>query len=280
MKSQFLTFFLFISLFASSQDKLIFNKKFTECEDKWVAFTSDSLGYHSFGFIYIDEQAGLTLDYSGSFKIDANGKIILEKKDIKCAMKYRLQPNSVKVSIVPESFYKDLQIEAVPEWLKFYKTNENSIERLYKWGYMYNGWNECQTALTFLEKAYKINPNFKDLKVELGFSYNCLSNFEKAIVILKSALVEAPTSAYIYKELLYAQIHNGQLEDAINTYDKIINEITDKTYNGENAFNILGEYFRQKNIEKFNQWIKKTSIDKDSRFIKYIEQMKYELNKK
>ncbi|WMW78703.1 tetratricopeptide repeat protein [Flavobacterium sp. 20NA77.7] len=280
MKSQFLTFFLFISLFASSQDKLIFNKKFTECEDKWVAFTSDSLGYHSFGFIYIDEQAGLTLDYSGSFKIDANGKIILEKKDIKGAMKYRLQPNSVKVSIVPESFYKDLQIEAVPEWLKFYKTNENSIERLYKWGYMYNGWNECQTALTFLEKAYKINPNFKDLKVELGFSYNCLSNFEKAIVILKSALVEAPTSAYIYKELLYAQIHNGQLEDAINTYDKIINEITDKTYNGENAFNILGEYFRQKNIEKFNQWIKKTSIDKDSRFIKYIEQMKYELNKK
>ena len=280
MKSQFLTFFLFISLFASSQDKLIFNKKFTECEDKWVAFTSDSLGYHSFGFIYIDEQAGLTLDYSGSFKIDANGKIILEKKDIKGAMKYRLQPNSVKVGIIPESFYKDLQIEAVPEWLKYYKTNENSIERLYKWGYMYNGWNECQTALTFLEKAYKINPNYKDLKVELGFSYNCLSNFEKAIVILKLAIKEDPSSAYINKELLYAQIHNGQLEDAINTYDKIINEITDKTYNGENAFNILGEYFRQKNIEKFNQWIKKTSIDKDSRFIKYIEQMKYELNKK
>lgn len=280
MKLQFLTYFLFISLFATSQDKLIFNKKFTECEDKWVAFTSDSLGYHNFGFIYIDEQAGLTLDYSGSFKIDVNGKIILEKKDIKGAMKYRLQPNSVKVSIIPESFYKDLQIEAVPEWLKFYKTNENSIERLYKWGYMYNGWNECQTALNFLEKAYKINPNFKNLKVELGFSYNCLSNFKKAIDILKSAVVEDPTSAYIHKELLYAQIHNGQLEDAITTYDKIINEITDKTYNGENAFNILGEYFRQKNIEKFNQWIKKTSIDKDSRFINYIEQMKNELIKK
>ncbi len=56
-------------------------------------------------------------------------------------------------------------------------------------------------------------------------------------------------------------------------------EVEDKTYNNENAFNILGEYFRQKNLEKFNEWIKKTEIDKDKRFGPYVEKLKNVLNK-
>ena len=75
-------------------------------------------------------------------------------------MKVRLQPNRTAIAEIPESKFKGLNIEKTPSWLASYKTDESSIERLYRWGYMYNGWSECEKALTFLEKADKINPNF------------------------------------------------------------------------------------------------------------------------
>lgn len=277
MKKLILFIVLFSTIYSVAQDKLNFNTKFTQSEDKWVAFPADSLGSHIFGFIYIDSEAGLTFDYSGSFKINSTGKFLLKKKEMEGSIKHRLQPNNVLVAIIPESHFAELEVSKFPEWLKYYKGDENTIERLYKWGYMYNGWGECAKALEFLEKANKINPDYKGLRVELGFSYNCLGQSQKAISILKAALKTEPKDAYIYKELLYSQIHNNQLDDAIKTYDKVVAEIADKTFNAENAYNILGEYFRQKNINKFNEWIKKTQIDTDKKFGSYVERLKKEL---
>lgn len=279
MKNILLTIFFLSTLNCFSQDKLIFNTKFVQSEDKWVAFEADSIGSHSFGFIYVDSQAGLTLDYAGTFKIDNNGKFIIKKKELDGSMKVRLQPNNRLVAIIPESHFSELGILKFPEWLKYYKENENSIERLYKWGFMYNGWGECAKALEFLEKANKINPDYKGLRVELGYSYNCLNQFEKAIIVLNEAIKYEPKDAYIYKELLYSQIHNNQLKEAIDTYEKVLKDVEDKIYNAENAYNILGEYFRQKNIVKFNEWITKTEIDKDKRFGPYVQKLKIALDK-
>ena len=279
MKNILLAIFFIATSNCFSQEKLIFNTKFTQSEDKWVAFEADSIGTHNFGFIYIDSQAGLTFDYAGSFKIDNNGKFIVEKQEREGSIKVRLEPNNRLVAIIPESHFAELELSKFPKWLKYYKEGENSIERLYKWGYMYNGWEECSKALEFLEKANKINPDYKGLRVELGFSYNCLNQYQKAIDILKQAILREPNDAYIYKELLYSQIHNNQLNDALVTYEKILNEVADKTYNAENAYNILGEYYRQKNLEKFNDWIVKTEIDKDKRFGPNVEKLKKQLYK-
>jgi len=280
MNKLFLIISFFTITYCVAQDKLNFNAKYTQSEDKWVAFKPDSIGSYNFGFIYIDSQAGLTFDYTGSFKINDNGKFLLKKKETEGSVKYRLEPNNTLVAFIPESHFAELEISKFPEWLKYYKEDENTIERLYKWGYMYNGWGECARALDFLEKAKKINPDYKGLRVELGFSYNCLEQFQNAIDILKVAVKLEPNDAYVYKELLYSQIHNNQLDDAIALYNKIVKEVTDKTYNSENAYNILGAYFRQKNLEKFTEWINKTQIDKDKQFGPYVEQMKKDLDKK
>ena len=68
------------------------------------------------------------------------------------------------VAFIPENKFQELKISAIPDWLKYYKSDTNSIERLYRWGYMYNGWDECAKALTYLEKAEKINPKFIEKK--------------------------------------------------------------------------------------------------------------------
>lgn len=66
---KFLLFVLFISTQAKGQTLLNFNKRFVESEDRWVAFCMDKDSTFSFGFIYIDEQAGLTCKHEGQFKI-------------------------------------------------------------------------------------------------------------------------------------------------------------------------------------------------------------------
>ena len=193
---QYLIFTFLISIFSYGQSNLVFDKKFVQSEDKWVAFPADSTGSYNFGFIYIDSQAGLTFDYTGSFKIDENGKFNLKKKEIEGSMKYRLEPNNVMVAFIPDTKYSELGINQIPDWLKFYKEDENTIDRQFKWGYMYNGWGECEKALEFLNKVYELNPKYEGLKVELAYSHNCLKNYDKAIDYIMESMREEPVTAY------------------------------------------------------------------------------------
>lgn len=275
-------YFLFIfSIFVSNicaQNSLKFEKRFVQSEDKWVAFAEDSLGAHSFGFIYIDAEAGLTLDYAGKFRIDKSGKYLKDKAEVEQSTKYRLQPNDVLVSIIPESKFNDLQIEKVPVWLKLYKKNHGTAAQLHRWGYLYNSWNECEKALEFLDKAMTMDPNFQGLAVELAFSYNCLGRYQNAIDALQLALKSSPKDAYTNKELIYAQLKSGKLEDAANTFRKTSN-IPDKTYFSENAYNILYSYYLEKDKKNFNKWWEESKdyISSNQQFLANAELMKKEL---
>tara|TARA_R110000850_G_scaffold214008_1_gene339979 strand:+ start:497 stop:1330 length:834 start_codon:yes stop_codon:yes gene_type:complete len=270
---QYLIFTFLISILSYGQSNLVFDKKFVQSEDKWVAFPADSTGSYNFGFIYIDSQAGLTFDYTGSFKIDENGKFNLKKKEIEGSMKYRLEPNNVMVAFIPDTKYSELEINQIPDWLKFYKEDENTIDRQFKWGYMYNGWGECKKALEFLNKVYELNPKYEGLKVELAYSHNCLKNYDKAIDYIMESMREEPVTAYLIKELIFSQSKNGDLQDAENTFNLFDSKIPDKSYRSENAYNILQGYYNNKDLKNFNRWLKESNIQADKRFQTYIEQM-------
>ncbi|MBF4465993.1 tetratricopeptide repeat protein [Flavobacterium sp. LC2016-12] len=279
MKKIFTLFVLLFVFNISAQNQLQFDKKFVQSEDKWVAFSADSTGAYPYGFIYIDPQAGLTFDYEGTFKIDPAGKFIPKRREIDGQMKYRLQPNNNLVAFISEARFEELHINKIPEWLKFYKEDEGTVKRLYNWGFMYNGWNECEKGLEYLEKAQKIDPEYKGLRVELAFSYNCLKQYQKAVDILKIALQKEPLDAYTNKELIYAETKNGNLQDAENVCRKVFKECTEKTYNSENAYNVLQAYYIKKDIEKFNRWFIEANsyLMNDQKIKPLAEQMKVEL---
>jgi hypothetical protein len=137
MKFIFL-FSTLLSLNTLAQTNIEFNKRFVECEDKWVAFSMGEDSSYTYGFIYIDAQAGLTFNREGKFKINSN--YLLEvTKNKEASIKVRLQPNNVKVAIIPSTMFKELQIEEYPDWLKFYKNDTATAKRLFNWGFMYNG---------------------------------------------------------------------------------------------------------------------------------------------
>lgn len=64
------------------------------------------------------------------------------------------------VAHIPENKFDELKITPIPDWLHFYKSDTSSVQRLFQWGYMYNGWSECAKALTYLERAKDNDPNF------------------------------------------------------------------------------------------------------------------------
>jgi hypothetical protein len=102
------------SMRIKAQTPLDFDKRFVECEDKWVAFQKDKDSLYAFGFIYIDGQAGLTLKNEGTFTISTTGQFVPKRLD-STNVKYRLQPNNILVAFIPEGKYGELKITAIPE---------------------------------------------------------------------------------------------------------------------------------------------------------------------
>jgi tetratricopeptide (TPR) repeat protein len=275
-----LYFLLFLSSHSLAQSELVFNKRFVESEDRWVAFNMGKDSSYPFGFIYVDAMAGLTFNREGSFKMSPDGKYIPLKIE-NANLKVRLQPNNVLVAFIPENKFNELSISKVPDWLTSYKGDTNSVSRLYRWGFLYNGWNECAKALTYLERAQQKDPGFKGLGVELAFSYNCLHQYEKAIIILKALRETQPTDAYINKELIYAQVKLGRLEDAAASCKTALALCPDQTYNGENCYNLLHELYVKKDKTNFLLWVDETKKWTANRpnLVKSIQFMEAEMNK-
>lgn len=264
----------------NAQTDLNFDKRYVQCEDTWVAFKVDKDSAYPYGFIYIDQEAGLTFNYEGTFKILPNGEFVPKKLD-SANIKMRLEPNNVLVAFIPENKFEELNIQPIPDWLKYYKTDTSSIERLYNWGFMYNGWGECAKALSYLEKAQKLNPKFKGLAVELSYSYNCLKRYDKAEIILEEEIKTNASDAYVNKEYIYALAKNNKIEKAENQFNTSIKTIKDKQYNAENCFNIMQYYYIQQDKANFNKWYKilhKQPID-NKLITKYAGDMKAAINK-
>ena len=196
-------------------------------------------------------------------------------------MKVRLKPNNVLVARIPENKFGELQISAVPEWLRFYKNDTNSVQRLYRWGYLYNGWGECARALTYLERAGKIDPKFKGLAVELAFSYNCLQQYERSEQILEAEIKVNPADAYVNKEYVYTLVKSGKIDKAESQFEKTIVGLADKRFHAENSFNIMQYFFAKKNREKFLKWydILLKQPNENKMIAQYADAMKSEMNK-
>lgn len=264
----------------NAQNILKFDKRNVQCEKKWIARQIDKDSIYTFGFIYIDSQAGFTFNYEGKFKIDKNGKFNRVKEE-PISLKQRLAPNRIALAEIPEEKFKELNIEKEPSWMKFYKGDENSVEHLYRWGYLYNGYEEIEIALIYLEKAEKINPNFKGLQTELAFSYNASGNFDKAEIALQKELIDNPNDCYTLKELAYTNTKSKHFDKAKVTFDKMVEACSEKNYIKETAYNLAYEYFKIKDKEKFSYWKKEAEkwVETKNNLSDNLDKMEAELNK-
>ncbi len=263
---------------SSAQDvaALKFDKKYIKCENKWIAQANKDSTF-TYGFIYIDSQAGLTLDIAGTFIIEKNVFIPTPREN--SAIKIRVPVNNNLITIIPNNRLKELKVKEVPDWLQIYKGNLPSAERFYRIGFVFNAWQECDSALKYLEMAKLIDPNFKALSAEFAYAYNALKQYDKAVVVLKKALMEAENDCYLNKELVYAQMNLGLTEDAKASAIKGIAECKDNSIKAEMAYNIAYLYFKLKDKEKFDDWATETTkwIKPEHPLIKSLAELKIKL---
>src|SRR5262249_28395776 len=78
---------------------LSYDVHMSDCEDRWVALYHKPEDHdYTYGFVYIDPQAGFTFHFGGRFTIDADGKYRLATNPIppdKMTLKIRLDGNGV-----------------------------------------------------------------------------------------------------------------------------------------------------------------------------------------
>lgn len=268
-----------------SQNKnldLKFETKYYDAIDKYVAFPKKEKDTtYAYGFIYIDQMAGITLRYEGDFKFDSN-KLISPKRTTNSMIIYRLTKKTSNVYVLNHKQLTELHLLKNPKWLATYKSNENSVEYLKNIGNHLNHAGAVENALISLLKAYEVDPHFKGLEFELSFAYNALQKFDKAIEILEKAIENNPNDYQFYRELGYSYVNLKKIKEAEKTYLKGI-KITDKDLEkSEMCVNMAQVYFKMKNEKKFNEWSGRTLkyAKEGSQYAKYIEYFKSEWNKK
>ncbi|MFC6998217.1 tetratricopeptide repeat protein [Rufibacter roseus] len=257
----------------SDKAGLTFKTKYYEAVDKWIAFPKkEGDSTYTFGFIYLDDQAGFTFDYASKFIVGEKGLKALPR-EFQESLKSRLAPNTANVAVLSSKQIGELGLPNQPEWLSNYKIGSETVPYLKNIGFHYNHVGASHLALAPLTQAYQTDPHYDGLEFELAYAYNALKMFDKAISVLKKAIANNPENSFFYRELGYAYRYSNQMDSAENAYMKGIEISKDDFQKSEMAVNMAQAYYLVRNKEKFNKWAKLTRkhAEKGSRYAQFID---------
>jgi tetratricopeptide (TPR) repeat protein len=130
------------------------------------------------------------------------------------------------------------------------------LKHNFRWGFIYNDLDQCDTALVYLKKAYKVSPHYTGLEFELIFAYNALKNYDEAISIINSALQNDPKNVMFYRELGYAYLQKKEYDKCFTSYKQGIEMCTDKQTEtkSEMAINMANAYKDVGNMDEYKNW--------------------------
>jgi len=241
---------LLCSFGASAQHGLTFNQKIINCEDRWIAMSTEH-GY-AYGFVYLDNSAGLRLFFMGGFKVNEDNTFVptgTHKNIVKILI------NAENIAVIPREKYSELQIEEVPLWLAFYRKPNNNIDRLFRLGYVYSEMKLTKEALVYLNAVRKIDNKYPGLDAEYYKAYRQLGNYGRAEAYAEDALdgVRKKPCEFNKRQIL-AFTAIGEMDKAEAAYFMALRSCTDETLKAELAYNIAFQYFKLKDKTKFNNW--------------------------
>ncbi len=225
-----------------AQYPLKFDKRLLDCENKWIAYPADSDGFYRFGFVYLDNFAGLTFKPMGLFKLENDsfkGKKINEQIA-------RIYPSKDLVAIIPADKFDELDLVETPKWLSFFK-NEAYIDRLFRLGYIHNQWEEYKKAINYLDKVYARDDRYPGLHTQIA-----IAEKRNGFTHLKAGYIRGYCDAD--KEMVSNLISARKIKQAENTYYTSLFDCPDELKKAEMAYIIAFQYYKTKDIEKFKKW--------------------------
>lgn len=242
---------MFCALKTFAQTELKFDQKIIDCEDRWIAIPAEK-GY-AYGFVYLDNSAGLTFFMNGTFSITDHNTFVpidSEKTII------RVLVNTAKFALIPKEKFAELKIEGTPRWLAFYRTDDQNVDRLFRLGYVYNRCNETEKALEYLNAVRKIDPKYPDLFYEYETVYRKMQKFGKAEISYYRGLKAAPQRPNWDKSKndIFMLTKAGEMKKAEDIYLFALRNCADEAIKADMAYNIAFQYYKLKNKTKFKRW--------------------------
>ena len=141
---------------------LTYDVHMSDCEDRWVAlYHKPEDDDYSYGFVYIDPQAGFTLHFFGRFTVDMDGNYHVAPNPLppdKFSLKIRLDQNGI-AALLPPRGIAQLGLPEKPDWLHYYEDKADPVTHKVNWGSFYNGIGDSRRALDYLEPDYKERPD-------------------------------------------------------------------------------------------------------------------------
>jgi tetratricopeptide (TPR) repeat protein len=251
-------------VFAQNSDDSLFrfDQRYTQCERKWVVLLKrDTAQGYTYGMVYLDAQAGFTFFVQGHFKIDRQGHYIVDTAFLKnTSIRARLSRNTSKMAILPPACFVRLNIKPQPDWLKVYYNYTDTLAHNFRWGFIYNDLEQCDTALVYLNRVYAVQPHYKGLEFEMIFAHNALGDYDGAIKVIEAALEADPMNVLFYRELGYAYMKLKNSNKAIIDYKKGITLCTTDAQmdiKAEMAINLAEVYKSGGDDDNFKTWGKR-----------------------
>jgi len=243
---------------------LSYDVHMSDCEDRWVVlYHKPEDSDYTYGFVYIDPQAGFTLHFGGRFAIDDDGKYRSAPNPIppdKITLKIRLEQNGVAALLPPRGLVQ-LGLPEKPDWLKYYEDEADPITHKINWGSFFNGIGDSRRAIDYLESAYKERPDAPKLVFELVYAYNALERSEDAIRVSKSEFAKNPKDELLCREMAFAYLHLKSYKEAATQYQSCIalcgdseSQMAEKS---ELAMNLSSAYKALADTPNSEAWLEK-----------------------
>ncbi|ARS42026.1 hypothetical protein CA265_21145 [Sphingobacteriaceae bacterium GW460-11-11-14-LB5] len=255
---------------AKAQNGLKFNKLLIDCENKWIAISLDDGAPYTFGYVYLDNSAGLSFKQKGTFTIENDVYLPIHTAEVKS----RIEPTEMKVSLIPAKRLAELKVEESPGELEYIGKN-NSRDRYGKLAQTYKKW-----------KRYKLADKFENLASgTYTHFYFDGGDFVTETVSSpqKTRKIKAFNGNYTdsYKQEIFWLTQAKKMREAQLTYIDAIRNCDDETAKADMAYNIAYQYYIIADVKKFNIWSNEVKrwIVKDNNYLGKIEKMQAMLKK-
>jgi tetratricopeptide (TPR) repeat protein len=237
----------------------------SDCENRWVALYHKPEDHdYTYGFVYIDPEAGFTFHVFGSFTIDGDGNYHAAPNPLasdKFSFKIRLDSGNGVAAQLPPRAVSQLKLPEKPDWLKGYEDKSDPVTHKANWGSFYNGMGDSERALTYLEPAYREKPDDHKVVFELAYAYNALGRPEDAIRVAKSEFTKKPTDELLCREMAYSYLSLKSWKEATEQY-KVCIALCDDSEAGraeksELAMNMGAAFKQLGDAPSYEAWLKK-----------------------
>jgi tetratricopeptide (TPR) repeat protein len=243
---------------------LRYNVHMSDCENRWVALYRNAEDpNYTYGFVYIDPQAGFTFHYFGRFMIDDDANYHMASNPFppdKASLKIRLEKNGI-AALLPARALEQLQLPDKPEWLKYYEDDADPITHKVNWGFFYNALGDSRRALDYLESAYKEQPDAPRVVFELTYAYNAAGRPSDAIRVAKTEFTKNPKDELLCREIAFAYIGLKRYSEATPQYQSCIalcaDSETGMAEKSELAMNLSAAYGALSDTANRDTWLEK-----------------------